>query len=463
LVKKIKWFTNAFEAIVDETIWQLIPLVVNISAIFFVLSRLNLWLGLGILIWVFIFMAVNWLFIIFKLKYDIERSEAETAITGLLSDTITNNANVKLFNGYSREIDNYSQAADKLKSIRGLSWRFSNIFDSIQGLLMTILEITIFYIAIKLWSKNILTVGDFVLIQAYLLNIFMRLWDFGNVIRRIYANLADAEEMTEILNIEHEVKDIKTAKKLVVTKGEIEFKDVIFNYNQTRSIFNKFNLTINSGERLAIIGPSGAGKTTIVKLILRMYNLDGGKILIDNQVITRVTQESLWQNISLVPQDPILFHRTLMENIRYGKPDATDQEVYSASQAANCHQFIEETSDGYKTYVGERGIKLSGGERQRIAIARAILRNAPILILDEATSSLDSKSEKLIQDALDNLMKNKTVVVIAHRLSTIRKMDRIVVVSKGLVSEEGSHDQLIKKLDGLYKKLWELQAGGFIK
>ncbi|NCN07175.1 ABC transporter ATP-binding protein [Candidatus Falkowbacteria bacterium] len=463
LVKKVKWFTNAFESIVNETIWQLIPLVINILAIFFVLSRINLLMGLGILIWVFVFLSVNWIFIIFKLKYDIQRSEAETTITGLLSDTITNNSNVKLLNGYTREIENYSQAADKLKLIRGLSWRFSNIFDSIQGFLMIALEMVIFYIAIKLWFKDVITIGDFVLIQAYLLNIFMRLWDFGNVIRRIYSNLADAEEMTEVLNTDHEVKDIKTAKNLVVNKGKIEFKDVIFNYNETRSIFKKFNLIIKAGERLAVIGSSGAGKTTIVKLILRMHNLDGGKILIDNQDISKVNQESLWHNVSLVPQDPILFHRTLMENIRYGKPEATDDEVYQAAKAANCHNFIQDTAEGYDTYVGERGIKLSGGERQRIAIARAILRNAPILILDEATSSLDSKSEKLIQDALDYLMKNKTVIVVAHRLSTIRKMDRIVVIIKGAVVEEGSHKQLIKKADSVYKKHWELQAGGFIK
>jgi ATP-binding cassette, subfamily B, bacterial len=194
-----------------------------------------------------------------------------------------------------------------------------------------------------------------------------------------------------------------------------------------------------------------------------MHNIDGGKILIDGQDIARVTQESLWKNISLVPQDPILFHRTLMENIRYGRPEATDEEVFAAAKAANCHDFIEASPEGYQTYVGERGIKLSGGERQRVAIARAILRNAPIFILDEATSSLDSRSERLIQDALDNLMKNKTVIVVAHRLSTIRKMDRIIVISKGKISEEGSHEALIKKDNGTYKKLWELQAGGFIK
>ena len=463
LVKRVKWFTGAFEAVFGEVIWQLLPLVVNISAIFFVLSRTNIWLGGGILVWAAIFLGINWIFTVFKLRYDIERSAAETAATGLLADTITNHSNVKLLNGYAREVKNYDDAATRLKRIRGISWKISNIFDAVQGFLMSVMEIGIFYLAIRLWSQNILTVGDFVLIQAYLLNIFMRFWDFSHVIRRIYQSLSDAEEMTEILQTEHEIKDISRAKRLIVKKGRIEFDNVTFNYHQTRSIFKNFNLTINSGERLAIIGSSGSGKTTIIKLILRMHNIDAGRITVDGQDVAKVTQESLWKNISLVPQDPLLFHRTLMENIRYGQPEATDEEVFAAAKAANCHEFIEASPDGYQTYVGERGIKLSGGERQRVAIARAILRNAPILILDEATSSLDSKSERLIQDALDNLMKNKTVIVVAHRLSTIRKMDRIIVISKGKVSEEGSHDELVKQKDGAYKKMWELQAGGFIK
>jgi ABC-type multidrug transport system fused ATPase/permease subunit len=193
-----------------------------------------------------------------------------------------------------------------------------------------------------------------------------------------------------------------------------------------------------------------------------MHDLSEGKILIDGQEISQVKQESLWRNISLVPQEPILFHRTLMENIRYGRPEATDEEVVKASKLAHCHEFITEFPDGYNTYVGERGIKLSGGERQRVAIARAILRNAPILVLDEATSSLDSESEGLIQDALDKLMKGKTVIVIAHRLSTIMKMDRIIVIDGGRIIEEGSHRDLLKQNGGIYQKLWRLQAGGFL-
>jgi ABC-type multidrug transport system fused ATPase/permease subunit len=214
---------------------------------------------------------------------------------------------------------------------------------------------------------------------------------------------------------------------------------------------------------VAIIGPSGAGKTTFVRLIMRLYELTKGRIEIDGQDIQKVTQDSLRENISLVPQDPVLFHRTLMENIRYGKREATEEEVKVAARLAHCDEFIETLPLKYETFVGERGIKLSGGERQRVAIARAILKHAPILILDEATSSLDSHSEKLIQDALDNLMKNCTTIVIAHRLSTIRKMDRIIAMKNGKIIEEGTHDELSNKDSGLYKDLWELQAGGFIQ
>jgi len=228
-------------------------------------------------------------------------------------------------------------------------------------------------------------------------------------------------------------------------------------------VVDNFNLEIKPGQTVALVGLSGSGKSTLMKLILRLHDIQKGKILIDGQDITKVTQESLRNQISLVPQDPILFHRTLMENIRYGRFNASDEEVIEASKLAHCDEFISKLHLGYETYVGERGIKLSGGERQRVAIARAILRNSPILILDEATSSLDSESEKYIQEALENLTREKTVIVIAHRLSTIKKVDRIVVLDKGKIIEDGSHLQLIKKNKGIYKQLWEIQVGGFIK
>lgn len=462
LVKRVKWFVKAFETITDRFAWSLFPLAVDITVISLVLFYTNFWLGFGVLVWTIVFLTINWFFTRYKLKYDIARSEAETVTTKVLADTISNSVNVKLFNGYHREVKAFSAVMKDFTAKRLWAWTLGNIIEAVQGFLMTALEVGIMFLAVWLWQQGKITIGDFILIQTYLISIFIRTWEFGRVIRTIYENLADAEEMTAVLETPHEIQDVVGAKKLKVPKGEIKFNQVSFNYHETRKLLVKLSLNIAPGERLALVGPSGAGKTTITKLLLRMHDLTGGQILIDGQDISKVTQESLWENISLVPQEPILFHRTLMENIRYGKPKATDKEVLAAARAANCHNFISRFPEQYNTYVGERGVKLSGGERQRVAIARAILRNAPILILDEATSSLDSGSEKLIQDALNKLMKGKTVIVIAHRLSTIRKMDRVIVINKKGIVEEGSHDELLVKSGGVYQNLWRLQAGGFI-
>lgn len=462
LVKRVNWFTRAFEGTVDKLFWNILPLLVNIAMIIVVLATKNTWLTIAVVVWTALFLTVNWLFTAYKIKFDLQRNEAESKATATLADTITNHSNVKLFVGYEREVEKFRLANEVVRKLRRFTWNLDNIFDALQGILVTVLQIGVFYLAIRLWQKNLITVGDFVLLQTYLIIIFESVWSFGKILRQLYADLADADEMTTILKTPHEIKDAVNATRLEVKSGAIEFKQVDFNYNETRKIISGLNLTIKPREKVALVGPSGAGKTTLVKLILRMHDLTGGDILIDGQKITRVTQDSLWSNISLVPQDPILFHRTLLENIRYGRPESTDAEVIIAAQAAHCHEFISSFPDGYETFVGERGVKLSGGERQRVAIARAILRNAPILILDEATSSLDSESEALIQDALSVLMKNKTVIVIAHRLSTIMKMDRIVVVKDGAVAEEGTHQELVAKKDGIYYELWKIQAGGFL-
>ena len=463
LVKRVNRFVRSFEGLADKLTWNLIPLLVNLSVIIAVLLWKNLTIGLTIVVWLVVFMIVNWFFIRYKLKYDIQRAEAETKVTRVLADTITNHTNVKLFNGFNRETKLFTKVSDNLRYLQKFTWDLSNYFEAVQGFLMIGLEIGIFYLAIKLWEVGKFTVGDFVLLQSYVMIVFMQIWDFGRVLRYIYRDLADAEEMTEIFETPHGIVDSKSAKDLEVKKGKVEFVDMDFCYHKTRKIIEKFNLTIKPGQKIALVGPSGAGKSTVVKLLLRQHDTTKGKILVDGQRIKNVTQDSLWQNISLVPQDPILFHRTIMENIRYGRPEATDDEVKEAAKLAHCHEFIKDFTEGYETYVGERGVKLSGGERQRVAIARAILRNAPILVLDEATSSLDSESESFIQDALDNLMRSKTVIVVAHRLSTIMKMDRILVIDQGKIVEDGTHKSLIKKPRGLYKKLWQIQAGGFME
>ncbi|MFA6304296.1 MAG: ABC transporter ATP-binding protein [Patescibacteria group bacterium] len=463
LVKKINRFSRSFEMIVDTIVFEFLPILVDVVFVTVVLYSRNRWLGLIVLAWVIVYIVVNYFFSLYKLKFDFKKSEADSRVTGVLADSITNHQNIKFFNGYEREKSFFTNVNNELKKIRQYCWDLANIFEAVQGLLMFCLEVGIFYLAVKLWQKGLATIGDFVLIQAYLITIFNRMWTFGRIIRHYYEHLADANEMTEILETSHEIQDIKGAADLKVTKGEIEFKEVSFSYHQTRRVITDFNLAIKSKERVALIGPSGGGKSTLVNLLLRNYDLEKGKILIDNQKISAITQASLWQNISVVSQDPILFHRTILENIRYGRPNSSEAEVIKAAKLANAHDFISNFSANYQTMTGERGVKLSGGERQRVAIARAILKNAPILILDEATSSLDSESERLIQEALQTLMKNKTVIVIAHRLSTIMKMDRIIVLKDGQLFEQGTHQTLINKKTGLYKMLWERQVGGFIQ
>jgi ABC-type multidrug transport system fused ATPase/permease subunit len=274
--------------------------------------------------------------------------------------------------------------------------------------------------------------------------------------------VADANEMTEILLTPHEVVDSEEAAALKVDKGIVEFRNVRFAYaDGGKTVLEDFCLKTGAGERVGIVGPSGGGKSTILNLLVRLYDLKGGQIEIDGQDIAQVTQSSLHRSIAYVPQDPILFHRSLMENIRYSRLEASDEEVVRAASMAHCHEFISAYPEGYQTLVGERGVKLSGGERQRVAIARAMLMSAPILVLDEATSSLDSESELYIQESLASLMIGRTVIAVAHRLSTIRKMDRIVVVKDGGIIEDGSHDLLVEIENGVYQELWNLQSTGF--
>ncbi|MEK7118325.1 MAG: ATP-binding cassette domain-containing protein, partial [Patescibacteria group bacterium] len=299
-----------------------------------------------------------------------------------------------------------------------------------------------------------------------------QLWSFSRIVRDVYESFADAKEMAEIMLTPHEITEATDAQTIDRAKGEIRFEHVSFGYlpevsiktgqaGKPEGIVNDFSATIKAGERVAIVGPSGAGKSTIVKLLFRFYDPTKGVIRIDGIPVEKLAITSLRQTLSLVPQDPVLFHRSLIENIRYGRHDATDKEVLAAATLAHCDEFITTLPAKYETLVGERGIKLSGGERQRVALARAFLRNAPVIVLDEATSSLDSESERHIQDALALLMKGRTTLVIAHRLSTIRSMDRIIVMDKGRIVEDGSHDEFLSR-GGLYAKLWALQQGGFI-
>ena len=464
LVQRINRFSRAFEAIFERVFYDISSLVIKIMGAGIVLYFVKPSIALAMGAWVAIFLSVSYYFTKKKLKYDIKAAQANSKITGMLSDAISNHGSIQFFSGYKEESKRINDEIVPFRKLNIFRWDFAAYIDAVQALLTIGVEFVVFYYGIKYWSLGLISLGTFVLIQAYVLNIGNSLWSFGRVVRDIYQGVADAKEMVEILHLRHEIIDIPNARNLEIKSGNIEFKNISFAFGKEgdndKHVFKNLNLVINAGEKVALIGSSGAGKSTLVKLLLRLHDIKDGEISIDGQNIKNVTQESLRENISLVPQDPALFHRTLVDNIHYGNRNATNEQVIEASKLAHSDIFINEFPFKYETFVGERGVKLSGGERQRVAIARAILKNAPILVLDEATSSLDSHSEALIQDALATLMKGKTTLVIAHRLSTIRKMDRIIVLGKDGVLEDGSHDDLLKA-NGAYSKLWNLQAGGF--
>jgi ATP-binding cassette subfamily B protein len=462
LVQKVNRFSRSFERLVDSLVYNFIPLIVTVIGAIIVTSFISPVIVVIIIAWVIFFSSFGYFFYRWKMKYDISAAAADSHTTSVLADSITNNSTILLFNGRQTESDRFSEAVGDQTKKTIKTWNLGNFAEVIQMFVVYCVEFIVFYVAIKYWKIGMFSIGSFVLIQTYVIDLSRQIWGISRIIRTVYESLADSKEIVEIMLLPHGIEDIPKAKVLKVEQGEILFKNVSFYFNETRSVLNKVNCLISPGEKVALVGPSGAGKTTLVRLVLRLHDLCGGGIFIDKQNINKVTQESLREFISLVPQDPILFHRSLMDNIRYGHREATDAEVVEAAKLAHCSEFIDELPQGYETFVGERGIKLSGGERQRVAIARAILKNAPILILDEATSSLDSYSESLIQDALDNLMRGRTTVVIAHRLSTIRKMDRILVMENGRIIEEGSHKELVKHDKGIYKKLWSLQVSGFI-
>ncbi|MBH41657.1 MAG: hypothetical protein CL685_03005 [Candidatus Magasanikbacteria bacterium] len=463
LVKKVNRFATGFENLSDMFLWNFLPLIAEFGFVFVVLFSKQPLFGYIVVVWLICFIVINTIFVRFKSRYDIKQAELDSKGTAILADTITNHENVRLFNGYNREGEHYYRAMKSLTGLRRFRWNIDQYFETFQQILVIVVEFLVFYYGIHFWQQGFMTAGDFVLFQSYLLLLFSRVQSLGYVFRRFFEVLADSKEMAEVFDTPHDITDKKKAKNLVTKKGEIVFDHVGFNYNRTRTILKDFSLSIKGGQKIGLVGQSGAGKSTVVKLLLRTFDVTKGRVCIDGQDIARMTQNSLHRAISFVPQDPILFHRTLEENIRYGKPGATQEEVVAAAKSAHCHEFVQDLEGGYKTLVGERGVKLSGGERQRIAIARAILRNAPILILDEATSALDSESEILIQDALKTLMQGKTVIAIAHRLSTVMNMDRIIVMGQGEIIEDGSHKQLLKRKKGVYKKLWDLQAGGFVE
>ncbi|MBI2645391.1 ABC transporter ATP-binding protein [Candidatus Uhrbacteria bacterium] len=462
LVQKINRLSRAFERFWDATFFGFFTLSLRIIGVTILLFFYNTLVALAMVVWVVLFITFNIFFALYKLQFDAIRAERESKTTAVMADAITNSTTIKLFSGTELEKERFHEASDLHRQSQIFSWTLANINDLVQAILFVGLEFALYFIGTHAWNAGVLSLGGLILIQSYFLQLVGRLWDLGRRIRDVYESIADSKEMVEIIQTPYEIQDVQNAKDIIVHKGKIQFQNVVFRYQKNKPIIDRLSFTVKPGERVGLVGTSGAGKSTIINLILRFYDIADGSITIDGRNISKVTQESLRSHIGFVPQEPILFHRSLLENIRYGRKDATDEEVHKAAWLANCDEFIRGLTYGYNTLVGERGIKLSGGERQRIAIARVILKNAPILILDEATSSLDSHSEILIQDALETVMKGKTTIAIAHRLSTIREMDRIIVLEKGGIAEEGGHDELLKRKKGVYKKLWKIQSGGFL-
>ncbi|CZG38587.1 Putative multidrug export ATP-binding/permease protein SAV1866 [Legionella pneumophila] len=426
-----------------------------------VMYTVNPLFSIALLCWCVIFFVISAYFSSTIHKLSKNTSEAYSIYSGTLVDIIANISSVRLFSRFSYETNRLGNVIDDLvlKDRRMLKYiiKMRLVQDStLVGLLGLM-----FYLLLYFYSKQMVTIGDFALILMITMSIFQAMWFLANRIVDVYKNIGKCFQAMSLIEIKHGVRDKQNAKELIVKKGSIEFNNVAFAYKNSTPIFNNLNIKIDPGSKIGLVGYSGSGKSTFINLILRLYDIQAGHILIDDQNISHVSQHSLRHNISMIPQDISLFHRSLIDNIRYGNVDASQEEVIQASKQAHCHEFISQLGNGYDTLVGERGIKLSGGQRQRIAIARAFLENAPILILDEATSSLDSVTEKYIQDSLHVAIQNRTTIVIAHRLSTLLEMDRILVFKGGHIIEDGEHKALIKA-NGHYAKMWAMQSNGFL-
>jgi ATP-binding cassette subfamily B protein len=383
----------------------------------------------------------------------------DTKLGGSLADAVSCNAVVKAFGAEEREEARFATVLVKWRGRTWRTWRRGTINGTVQGVMLLLMRIAIIGFALYLWSEGRASAGDiaFVLTSFFLLQGYLR--DIGQHIRNLQRSVNDMEELVELQGQPLGVADRLGARPIRIGVGGIEFEHVTFHYGSHRlPLYRNFSVSIRPGERVGLVGHSGSGKTTFVKLIQRLYDVNQGRITIDGQDIAEATQSSLRQQIAIVQQEPILFHRSLAENIAYGRPGASQEEIEHAAKLASAHDFIERLPKGYSTLVGERGVKLSGGERQRVAIARAFLADAPILILDEATSSLDSESEVLIQQAMERLMTGRTTLVIAHRLSTVKSLDRLLVFDRGEIVEEGKHAMLVRKENGIYRRLFERQA-----
>lgn len=462
LVSQTNKLIGSYLRFMDATIFNLYTLVISLVAVVAIL-------GPRVPVYAFVVVGISVAYIVGTIflskpvrEANRKQAEQESRQTGQLADSITNIMAVKSFAAEIHESKRYQhEATETMKRTHDsmMTTMYRETFSSTMTSSIGIASLIIAVFGTRYLGADIATLF---LIVSYTGVIGMRLWEFQNVLRQFNRAFGDASDMMKILQIEPAIKDPIEPEKVNINRGEIELDSVTFAHAGKKDpLFDKLNLKIKAGEKVGLVGHSGSGKTSLTSLLLRFSDIDSGAIKIDGQDIRNITQHDLRSHITYVPQEPLLFHRSLAENISYARPSATQKEIEAIAKLAHAEEFIDDLPEGYKTLVGERGVKLSGGQRQRVAIARSMLKNAPILVLDEATSALDSESEVLIQDALWKLMEGKTAIVIAHRLSTIQKMDRIIVMQKGKIVEQGTHKELIRK-NGTYAELWAHQSGGFL-
>lgn len=454
---------GAIEKFWDTLVFTLLPIVATVVsvcvALAFIFWQFAIVLSvLSIIITVLIVKSQNGIAPVSR-----RVAQESSQVTAYFADVMANISTVKAFSGEKAEHDAYMQKVGTWRTSSLQEMRSVLLITSSFSVMLTIMNGAAFAAAIIATQYHIANIAVTYLVMSYTLSVVSQLWQVGSSTRNYLRIVGDASPMITFLKEPHELRDPEIPEPLRIKKGGIDFIDVSFTHDENNNaLFNQFNLSIGPGQKIGLVGHSGSGKTTLTRLLLHFSDIDSGKVMIDQQDISHITQADLHKSIAYVPQEPLLFHRSLRDNILYGNPGASNEVVNAAARKAHALDFIEQLPHGFNTLVGERGVKLSGGQRQRIAIARAILKEAPILVLDEATSALDSESEKLIQASLTELMKNRTAIVIAHRLSTIQKMDRIIVLEAGKIIEDGSHKDLLKK-QGTYARLWAHQSGGFIE
>lgn len=462
LAKKLTDIGESIEGLVRQPTEVFFPRTIVLIFSATILLLVKPIFSLILLLWATVFLSYTISSAYRAEKYAKKFSETVTHVNGTIVDSVTNVISSKLFANEKYEQQRVRKGLDKVVAAdRDMQWHMFFKVHFYQGLSITALISAMMYTLYYGRIHGDITVGDFAFVLALSVSIAQTLFNTGVELIRFTKDIGKANQALDILRTEVETPDAKNAKPIKVTRGEIQFNHVHFTHSEKHILFSDMNVTLNAGQKVGLVGYSGGGKTSFINLILRLFDVESGNILIDGQDISKVTKHSLRKSIAVIPQEPELFHRTILENIRYGRLEASDEEVINAAKQAHCHEFIEATPQGYQTLVGERGIKLSGGQRQRIAIARSILKDAPVQILDEATSSLDSVTENYIQQSLKSLMANKTTIVIAHRLSTLLEMDRILFFKEGQIIEDGTLEEL-RQQGGEFAKLWDMQGYGYL-